>query len=829
MYKIDNASLFTQNNSIFLKIKIQDQYYTSKLSLLRNDTKTKLINFVNASNDKQIMLQIIIKESHKNKSIIIYSENILYDKSGIGLNIFAEDENNNNYIYNIGKNIYLISSEIKLKKSNCFLCIKSVKNIFITKYLKFDDIKKMTIPGFSLNFEGKKDIFSFELIIDKSVSNLFCGNDENNILLKINEKNENYITIYTIIPKYNIVNLTGNKNNECVNLLLKNSQKYFLGVNIQSLEEIKNKNNYYMFKNLYENYLYTICLKDNIYNIELKKSRSGGYKNIFVFNNNMKYSQVIVENKTNFEIFLKQKGFEKFKQKIKQNEQQILKIYEQSNNYFSVEIDNKLYYLNLNETGQKQLKKNLYQLIEKDKISTKIIFFIKSFNHNIFSKSKSLMNIIRPNFNNLKFNFSKDKYIKINFLINHINISIISQNKQERKEIVLLFINNFQCGAKLLTSKLYSRYKIKLNAKISNLEAYNLLNNNNSYICLNSSSPLINIYSELNYEPKKNLITVFELVNEFGDIKINITPTFLQEMYNFVINIYENAYLYKKKISNIFLAKNLDTDLPLLDLQNNYYYRSNPLNIIINGIILSGVKIRFKLKKEGIDLLPKIIKDSINYFKCFPFFDIGKETKAILSQIELQGPFKDIKSLFDEVKINIISQLSTEIVIKVLHPSNNEIKDNMKNIMVGFDSSKLNHKVNLENSSRIKYKRLFIGKNKFFKKYNKNFSIVEQSIEKMGNFIDKFYIDSVCNFNDEKSLLIFFEDCFVYSNENGQNIKIIYYKNLKEIKNERIGKKFYTYCKYINEEKEDKDFSIECKNGNFSENIYKLLNSFCNI
>ena len=108
-----------------------------------------------------------------------------------------------------------------------------------------------------------------------------------------------------------------------------------------------------------------------------------------------------------------------------------------------------------------------------------------------------------------------------------------------------------------------------------------------------------------------------------------------------------------------------------------------------------------------------------------------------------------------------------------MHPSNNEIKDNMKNIMVGFDSSKLNHKVNLENSSRIKYKRLFIGKNKFFKKYNKNFSIVEQSIEKMGNFNDKFYIDFVCNFNDEKSLIIFFEDCFVFSNENGQNIKII--------------------------------------------------------
>ena len=44
----------------------------------------------------------------------------------------------------------------------------------------------------------------------------------------------------------------------------------------------------------------------------------------------------------------------------------------------------------------------------------------------------------------------------------------------------------------------------------------------------------------------------------------------------------------------------------------------------------------------------------------------------------------------------------------------NEIKDNMKN-MIGFDSSKLVHKINLENSSRIKFKRTFIGKNKFFK------------------------------------------------------------------------------------------------------------------
>ena len=224
--------------------------------------------------------------------------------------------------------------------------------------------------------------------------------------------------------------------------------------------------------------------------------------------------------------------------------------------------------------------------------------------------------------------------------------------------------------------------------------------------------------------------------------------------------------------------------------------------------------------------MPKLIVDSINYFKCFPFFDIGRETKAILSKIELQGPFKDIKSLLDEIKMNIITQLSTEIVIKVLHPSNNEIKDNMKN-MIGFDSSKSNHKINLENSSRIKFKRAFIGKNKFFKKYDKNFSIAEQNIKNIMNFNDKFYIDSFYNFNEEKNVLLFFEDCLIYATENGQNIKNILYSYIKEINEEKRNKKFFVYIKYniIKKEHYIQKISIEFKNGNIAEKIYKLLTS----
>jgi hypothetical protein len=315
LFNIDNASIFTQSNSIFLKIKIQDKYYISKLSLLRNETKTKLISFVNSTNDKHIILQIIIKETYKNKAMIIYSENILYNNSGIDLNIFTQDENNNNYIYNIGKNLYIISSEIK--KSNSFICIKSSKNVFIAKYLKYEDIEKIILSGFSLNFEGKNDIFSFELIMDKNISNLYCENDKNNFLYKINEKNENKITIYTIVPKYNILNLSKNTDNNNLNLVLKNNQKYFLGINIRTIEEIKDKNNYYIFENLSSNSSYTVCFKGRIYTIEIMKSENGGHKNIFIFDNNSNNSQIIVENKTHNEIILKQKSFEKFKQIIR--------------------------------------------------------------------------------------------------------------------------------------------------------------------------------------------------------------------------------------------------------------------------------------------------------------------------------------------------------------------------------------------------------------------------------------------------------------------------------------------------------------------------------
>jgi len=835
LHYIDDTSILTEHSSIKLKIKISDNYFFSKLSLMRNESKIKLIKFTSINNKELLTLPIIIHEINNIKTIVIYSEYILYNNSGIDLNISSQDENNHNYFYNVENGINLISSEISNSDEDKYICIKSKKNIFTITYIKYAEISEEPYYEFSLNLEDKtKNLqFNYDLLINKKTSYFYCENDENNFINKINEEFPP-ITIYRIIPKYNIIDLTSSKNilEKSVNIILKKNRQYFMGMSIKSIEELKNRKNYYMFESLTINSLYTICLRDNLYNVEVRKSGKGGYKDIYIFDNNLNHSQVVVENKTNYEICLKQKKFEKFKQEIKKNEKQILKIYEQTSHNFSVQIDNKLYFFDLNEIGEKQIKNKLYLNIEKNNNSKKLIFYSKNLKEDdSFIKSKSVLNLPKIGYNDLKINFHSNRYIKINIILNQIDISIIGQsdnsdkknklNEYERKEIALLFINDFQCGIILSKSKKHilsnnNLFDIKLNTKISKCEIYNLLMNNSNASCLftNTSSPLINIYSEINYDLDKNRIRILELINNFGDIKLNIAPIILQEMYNFIKNIISNYNMNNKKVDSLFLNRNSRISI----INSSYNYR--PLSILIDEITISEIKIRFKLNKEGIETLPKLIIEYINYLKCFPFFAIDKETKTILSEISLQGPFKDIKVLLDKIKLRIIGELSKEIVIKVLHPANNEIKDIINN-MIGIDnkSSQKNSINKDEVIFRIKNKRIFLGKNKFYTKYNKNDQIV---LHKLKNdfdlYKDKYFIGI---FFDKNYGLILFNDCLLYINDSNDK-KLCMYSYIKDIKFEKNK----IEIKYNEKEAKEENILFEFKDESEAQNIYKVLINF---
>jgi hypothetical protein len=271
--------------------------------------------------------------------------------------------------------------------------------------------------------------------------------------------------------------------------------------------------------------------------------------------------------------------------------------------------------------------------------------------------------------------------------------------------------------------------------------------------------------------------------------------------------------LNNKRVDSLFLTKYNRINI----INSSHNYRS--LSILIDQITISEIKVRFKLNKEGIETLPKLIIEYINYLKCFPFFAIDKETKTILSEISLQGPFKDIKDLLDTFKLRIIGELSKEIVIKVLHPSNNEIKDIINN-MIGYDNKSTQKNYNNDdNIFRIKNKRIFLGKNKFYSKYNKNEQIM---LHKLKNNIDlykdKYFIGIFC---EKNYAIILFNDCLLYINDSNDKRPYMY-SNIKDVKFEKNK----IEIKYNESGTKEENILFEFKDESEAQNIYKFLISF---
>ena len=159
-------------------------------------------------------------------------------------------------------------------------------------------------------------------------------------------------------------------------------------------------------------------------------------------------------------------------------------------------------------------------------------------------------------------------------------------------------------------------------------------------------------------------------------------------------------------------------------------------------------------------------------------------------------------------------------MIKVLHPSANEIKDNINNMM-GYDK-KSNIINDEEKVIRVKYKRTFFGKNKFYKKYDERGQILLQKIkDNLKNWKDKYIYDIIYSV---KSLLILFDEMIFYIYVNGDSN--IIYKNIKDVK----YNKNKIVINYINNKKNEKEnengkntFVVEINDEFMCEKIYLFL------
>ena len=118
------------NTELIFKIKIgEEEFYSVKTKFFKANEKQEegdyFTNFTNIDNTKYFRLAIQYNKSKNSKLLIIYSESFLYNYSGVDFNIYSDYEENP-LIFNLGNNLYLISSKIDNFK-NAWIQLKNNK------------------------------------------------------------------------------------------------------------------------------------------------------------------------------------------------------------------------------------------------------------------------------------------------------------------------------------------------------------------------------------------------------------------------------------------------------------------------------------------------------------------------------------------------------------------------------------------------------------------------------------------------------------------------------------------------------------------------------
>ena len=83
----------------------------------------------------------------------------------------------------------------------------------------------------------------------------------------------------------------------------------------------------HLIKFKFEIGVYTLSTFEETFNIEIRKNPSNGCLDVFVIQNNLENSKIIMENLSEELINIYQKGYEKYMQILDVNQKQTLKIY----------------------------------------------------------------------------------------------------------------------------------------------------------------------------------------------------------------------------------------------------------------------------------------------------------------------------------------------------------------------------------------------------------------------------------------------------------------------------------------------------------------------
>ena len=822
VYKIEKCNIFyfdflkDMTDFSFSIFMFKDETFsTSNKNWFKENNNEQYIKF-SKKNDKKsfFYLSYNIKQTSFKKQLIIYVESVLYNYSGNNrLNIISNSEENKKWVFQIQENLFLMSANINIDKSTIAFKYNSLE----TKEIEIKDLIAKSNFNYKISF--KDTIY----IIKSKFSNIG--------ILNYQKFRENIKTnIFKIYSQFRVINLLKDKNfyigkyqeksfNNVFNIFLPNSINYFNFFDCYSKEPLKfgigNANSPSPFdwtkKFIVSNGIYTFCLNNFFFNVEIRPEADTDIIEIIVEESNIKNAKYVINNCLSYEIIIYQNNNDNIQEKqvVESKEKKILIIndYNVESFNFKISVGNELYNYSI-----KLFDKNK-QTFENENITLHI-------QENQFKKYLSVYD--SKEFKKFK-KIKKDINININF--ENIYLSLIGDNERnnkklinyKRNEILFIIINKLSFSQiSTLNNLNYKKENIKYIIEIECIDLYNQISDYGKfYNVITKENKNEKFIFTLNFQIdlfKNDRFAIINSLNfEFSKLRIYIDPNFVYFLFEFFANIIYRMNLNNYNVDEIFLNKN---DLLKENLIENY---SKP-KFVYNGENIDIHNLNIVYKLSDVDL-SKLLKKKLQYSSFYVWIIrglAGKKHSLNLEKSNIKKFVGNLSSLINKVldkySENAVSQIN-KIAVK-------GIINNLKK----YVTLKIKEKksTNIE-KDRNRESRMFYGKYQYFKNYNKDEALNAKNFKKcFSNYLknDEYLLNII---REDKNYYIFTENNFIIFNIN-KNEEPVYIKLYNNI--DKIEKKDENHIIIFNKSKNNNSipFSMALKDKKNCKNIYKIFN-----
>ena len=727
VYKIIKCNQYSiDNNENFCYFSIQTsdsgEFCTETFNILNLKTENNFLEFENKK--KRFKLLYYLKKEKERNTLIIYGDSFLYNNSGIQLQILSENKESKEkkLCFGISPNISLVSSNIDYKEVN----IQFVTSFYISKKINFSELIEVT-PYLQVYMKNEKGNF-FSLYIKKNFSYISIDNNEN--------FKENIMSmVFTILPCCRIINLLStqrffisNYHNMKENTTIAPLDKvnfYFFGNEEDDILRLSvmNLNNKLgnLIKFRFNIGIYTLSTEEYTFNLEIRKNPSEGCIEVYVIENTIDNSKIILENLTNEEIGICQINYEKYKQILKPKDIQPLKLYNYESPDYMIEIGNQFFTIKFNDMKEDEkrikIKNKIISIISND-IKMKVTFYlIEEFNK---LTSSSINNYYSFNINTITISLIGDNEYKDKKLTNY-----------KRNELLLLIFYNFSLtiNQEILAGVL-NKDSIQFNLILSDISMYNQSSTKGKFSCiLKNKTPFISLYEEINYFKSIKIITTDKLNIKVGQLELGIDPEFFIELLDFLSNILYRMNITNFNVHEIFKDKKKNND-EMITLLNDEY---NESRILLNSrdLYFPELNIKFEVTSFG---LKELLKNRIG---CTEFYIwlakglVGRRHSLNLPYSKHPFKYGGIGQFFNNIYIIFERKIEKEVTQMGLKGFVGKFKN-----LFTYDPTADN---NVE-KNRFREPRVFYGKFKYFQIYNKQDAYLVNNVYKKYAYLkNKYY------------------------------------------------------------------------------------------